>query len=124
MRKLLITLTAALAVTAAALPAAAGADPAAVAAPSPADTALRPTAVEYAVMLAAESAGPAPERGVLETDPGPSLDPGFGGGAIDPVIVFGASSTSRGIAGDLGSETGYYSPAGNTTTWPPGPAPD
>jgi hypothetical protein len=120
MRTLLITLIATVAVAAAALPAAVGADAAAAAAPIPADTALRPTAVEYAVMPAAEPAGPrskpATERGVLDADPG------FGGGGTDPVILLGASSTSRGIAGDLRGETGYYSPAGNMNTWPLGPA--
>jgi hypothetical protein len=53
MRKILITLLAAIAIAAATLPATASADhgDAAVAAPGYSDVALRPTAVEYAVML-------------------------------------------------------------------------
>jgi hypothetical protein len=94
MRKLALPMTAALALAAAAVPAAAGADPG----PTPPatvqnDTALRPTAVEYAVMLAVAShptgpaSDPAPSFGVLDPDDDPAFDPGFGGGSLGPGAI-------------------------------------
>jgi hypothetical protein len=67
MRKIVLTVTAALALAAGALPAAAGADPGPSVAPSPSDTALRPTAIEYGLIAALldqqPPAAPRPDNG-------------------------------------------------------------
>jgi hypothetical protein len=63
--------------------------PAASQPPAQADTALRPTAIEYGLIAALVSqqpgTDPAAGPGVLDLDNDPAFDPGFGGGSIDPL---------------------------------------
>jgi hypothetical protein len=104
MRKLFITMAAALAIAAAAaVPAAASADPGPLDAPGQSNVGFRPTAIEYGLIYASAAAGPAADtpvsHGVLESEDDPAFDPGFGGGDyIDAVLVDDPNAEGAGDA--------------------------